>query len=218
MTMSEAKSVSLADLIFERLENDILSGIYAKGEILTELRLSSELNVSRTPIREAIKRLQQENLVVESGKGVEVIGIDMNDLSDIYEIRSKIEGIAAKRCAERISDEQLKELREVLDLQEFYTNKNSTDKIKNLDSSFHEMLYKCCGSSIYASVLTSLHKKVQKYRKLSVENVNRAEEAMNEHKEIYYALENHDGELAEKLTVKHVQNAWDSIINSTEKQ
>ena len=73
--MRERKSISIADQIFEQLERDILSGKYARGELLTELRLSEELGVSRTPIREAIRRLEQENILEEAGRGVTVVGI-----------------------------------------------------------------------------------------------------------------------------------------------
>ena len=73
--MKEHRNISIADQIFEQLEREILSGKYRRGEILSELRLSKELDVSRTPIREALLRLEQENIVAESGRGMEVIGI-----------------------------------------------------------------------------------------------------------------------------------------------
>ncbi|MBE6631561.1 MAG: GntR family transcriptional regulator [Ruminococcaceae bacterium] len=213
--MAGPKSISLADMVYERLESDILGGKYQRGEVLSELKLSSELEVSRTPIREAVRRLEQEHLVREIGKGIEVIGIGIKDLYDIYEIRSRIEGLATRRCAEIITDEQLAELGEILDLQEFYTTKNSSDQIKKLDSSFHEKLYEYCGSMIYSATLTSLHRKVQKYRKMSVENHKRAAEAIKEHTEIYKALAEHDADRAEKLAVKHIENAKINILNST---
>ena len=71
----EHKTVSLADQVFEHLETDILGGKYQRGDILTENKLSETLGVSRTPIREALRRLQQENLIVETGKGSLVLGI-----------------------------------------------------------------------------------------------------------------------------------------------
>ena len=87
--MMQHKTVSLADQVFEHLETDILSGKYARGEILTESKLSAELGVSRTPIREALRRLEQEHIIEESGKGSIVIGITENDLIDIFLIREK---------------------------------------------------------------------------------------------------------------------------------
>ena len=82
--MLDHKTVSLADQVFEHLETDILSGKYGRGEILTESKLSAELGVSRTPIREALRRLEQEHIIEETGKGSVVIGITDKDLEDIY--------------------------------------------------------------------------------------------------------------------------------------
>ena len=85
------KSVSLADQVFERLENDIIQGSYPKGEILTELKLVEQLGVSRTPIREALRRLEQEHLIEDAGKGSKVLGITEEDVRDIMNIREHTE-------------------------------------------------------------------------------------------------------------------------------
>ncbi len=87
----EHKTISLADQVFENLENDILSGKYARGELLTESKLSVTMGVSRTPIREALRRLSQEHIIEETGKGSVVVGITEEDLRDIFIIRLKIE-------------------------------------------------------------------------------------------------------------------------------
>ena len=118
--MRDHKPISIADQVFEKLERDILSGKYPQGEILSELRLSGELGVSRTPIREAIRRLEQERILEDSGHGLVVIGISRQDMLDIYEIRLQLEGLAAKRAAASITDDVLSEMKEVLDLQRFY--------------------------------------------------------------------------------------------------
>ena len=93
--MKHLQSTSLADQVFERLENDIIHGVYPKGEILTELKLVEQLGVSRTPIREALRRLEQERLIEDTGKGSRVLGITESDLEDIMNIRQRIEGLAA---------------------------------------------------------------------------------------------------------------------------
>ena len=93
------KTISLADQVFEHIENDILSGKYARGEIITEGKLSAELGVSRTPIREALRRLSQEHLIEESGKGSVVIGISEKDLDDIVLVRKHLECLAVSMAA-----------------------------------------------------------------------------------------------------------------------
>ena len=93
--MNQFKTTSLADQVFEKLENDIIQGVYPRGEILTELKLVDQLGVSRTPIREALRRLEQERLIEDTGKGSRVVGITEEDLEDIMNIRQRIEGLAA---------------------------------------------------------------------------------------------------------------------------
>ncbi len=209
--MTETKGF-LADKVFLQLEEDILTEKYKAGEVLTESKLSDTLGVSRTPIREAIRRLEQEELISYLPKGVKVLGISSSDLRDIYDIRIAIEGMAAEKTAENITEEQLKRLEEIVELQEFYTNKSDTDHIKNMDTEFHEYIYECCGSSVYMATLSILHKKIQRFRRLSVENRKRAKNAVKEHKKILNALKEHNGPLAKTLTEQHIINAKNNIL------
>ena len=105
--MRDHKPISIADQVFEQLERDILTGKYPQGEVLSEMRLSSELGVSRTPIREAIRRLEQEHILEDTSRGLVVVGISRQDMLDIYEIRRQLEGLAAKRAAASVTDDGL---------------------------------------------------------------------------------------------------------------
>ena len=216
--MKEHKSISIADQIYEQLEHDILIGKYQRGEILTELKLCQSLGVSRTPIREALRRLEQEHIIEETSRGAVVIGISREDLFDMYEIRMHVEGLAAARTAEKISDEGLAKMKEVLDLQRYYVDKtdadnsDNSDNIKNLDSEFHRLLYIFSGSKAYYDTLLPIHKKMIKYRKAAVKSHSRARQSLSEHEGIYRALEAHDPELAKNLTIEHASRARDSIL------
>ena len=118
--MKNFHTASLADQVFEKLENDIVFGVYKRGEILTEMKLAENLGVSRTPIREALRRLEQERLIQDMGKGSLVLGITRDDLLDIMQIREKIEGLASYYAALNITEEGIQELTHIIDLQEFY--------------------------------------------------------------------------------------------------
>ena len=205
--MIEHKSVSLADQVFERLENDILSGKYQHGDVLTEMKLVADLGVSRTPIREALRRLEQEHLIEVSQKGILVIGVTKKDLADIMEIRLRVEGLAAYECAKNITDEQLEELRETLELQEFYVPKKDAQRINTMDSKFHELIYRFSNSIALYDTLIPLHKKVLKYRRTSVENAKRSGNSSSEHRAIFEAIAAHDAVLAEKCMREHIGNA-----------
>ena len=210
--MIEHKTISLADQVFEHLEINILSGKYSKGETLNESKLSVELGVSRTPIREALRRLEQEHLIEEAPKGVVVVGITEKDLDDIFAIRLKLEGHVAAMAAKNHTEDELAIVREALEFQEFYLDKNDPDRIKSMDSRFHETIYKMSGSTIFYDVLEPLHKKILKYRKASVSNTSRAEASVAEHRAIYEALVARDSELASKLIVEHLNNAYQHIF------
>lgn len=212
--MKDHKSVSIADGVFDRLEKDILTGKYKRGEVLSEIRLSNELGVSRTPIREAVRRLQQEQLLEEGPRGSVVLGISLEDTLDMYDIRLDLESKAAGRAAKRISGEELNQMVEILELQSFYIGKNdadNADKIRNLDSEFHRLLYKASDSRVFYNILSTLHRKISKFRKASVSNHGRAVNSLKEHEAILQALQNHDSAEAERLTRLHVQNARDSM-------
>lgn len=210
--MIEHKTISLADQVFDHLEHDILCGKYQRGEVLTESKLSAELGVSRTPIREALRRLEQEHIIEESGKGCVVIGISENDLRDIFEIRSRLECIAAARAAAMRTEEQLEELREALELQEFYLTKRDAEQIKQMDNRFHSTVYRLSGSTVFYDTLVPLHKKIQKYRRASLENRSRAAASVAEHRRIFEAIAAQDAAAAERYTTEHITNAYNHII------
>ena len=209
--MIEHKTISLADQVFEHLETDILSGKYQRGQSLTESKLCSELGVSRTPIREALRRLEQEHLIEEAPKGMVVVGIGEKDLEDIFKIRAALEGKVAELAAQNHTEEQLNIVREALEFQEFYLGKQDPDRIKSMDSRFHETIYKMSGSTIFYDVLMPLHKKILKYRKASVSDTSRAAASVAEHRAIYEAILDRDGELASRLISEHLENAYQHI-------
>ncbi len=208
----EHKTVSLADQVFERLEADILSGRYQKGELLTELRLVADLGVSRTPIREALRRLEQDRFVRLTQKGMEILGIGREELDDIFAVRQDLEGLAAAKAAESALPRSLEELREVLELQEFYAARKDATRICELDGRFHRLLYECSGSQVLRDILLPLHKKVQRYRLSSVEEPERAHESIEEHRAIYEALAARDRKAATDAAKRHIQRAGEHIL------
>ena len=209
--MDEKRTQSIADNIFSAIENEILSGALEKGTLITELKTCEKYGVSRTPVREALQRLRQEGLVEESGKGAIVIGITEADIDDIYEVRSRVEGLAAARCAARISDEELRKLTETVDLQEFYATRGSADHLRNLDSEFHRLIFSYCGSRTLETLLLELHRKVKRVRRVSVEDPARAKGAVGEHRAILQAIAAGDAARAEELTAQHIRNAKENI-------
>lgn len=205
--MKEFKSVSLADQVFEKLEQDIIAGVYPRGEVLTELKLVEQLGVSRTPIREALRRLEQERLIQDSGKGSVVLGITVEDLIDIMEIRQHLEGLAAYHTTKNITPEELKELRHISELQDFYYTKGDMEKLRQMDDKFHSMIYELCKRTVICDTLRPLHRKTQRYRKMSISSPERTDCSIKEHKALFEAIADGNAELAAELAAKHIKNA-----------
>lgn len=210
--MTSFKSTSLADKVFEKLENDIIFGVYPRGEILTELKLVEQLGVSRTPIREALRRLEQERLIEDTGKGSVVLGITKEDLTDILNIRLRVEGLATYYATKNMTEEGLQELRHVVDLQEFYYTKRDTDHMREMDDQFHALICRLSKRTVIADTLLPLHRKIQRYRKASIEDKNRTAQVVIEHRKIFDAICAGDAELAERLTTEHIAHAKQSML------
>lgn len=205
---NENNPSSLRGRVFNQLENDILNGKYQPGDNLIETRLCEELGVSRTPIREAIRQLELEGLVQSiPNKGAIVKGISPKDIEDIYTIRMMIEGLAARWATEKITPEELEELKETIELEEFYTLKNDTYHLLKFDSRFHEIIFKASKSKPLMHTLSTFHHYIQKARNASFSSPGRAGEMLKEHKAILQAIIEGNADMAEKLTTEHIRNA-----------
>ena len=205
---------SLSFQVFNELEKQIINGSLVPGSSLTENKLCEQFSVSRTPIREALRMLEQKGLVqITPNKGAVVLGISEKDLTDIYTIRTYIEGLASRWAAENITEEQVAKLREVVELQEFYQSKHCSEQINDLDTRFHEIIYEYSNSRTLQHTLSNLHHMIEHYRQRSFSAEGRAPKAIEEHRAILNALAAHDADLAEKLTVEHIGNAKANLLS-----
>ena len=205
--MREFKTVSLADQVYDRLENDIIQGVYAKGEILTELKLAEQLGVSRTPIREAQRRLEQERLIIDAGKGSRVIGISEDDVLDIMNIREHMEGLATYYATLNMTKDGLVELKHIIDLMDFYFDKWDVEHLRRADDDFHDAICRLSKRTVIKDTLLPLHRKTRRYRKIAMEDKARATCTLQEHHEIYDAIAAGDAEQARKLATDHIIKA-----------
>ena len=213
----DSNLLSLEERVFATLEEEILTGKFKRGDSLGEKMLSERLGVSRTPVRSALARLSEEGLIESvANKGAVVVGITKDDIVDIYHIRMRLEGLASLIAASEITPEALQELLESVELSEFYIKKNNTEKLKELDSEFHETIYKATRNKPLCKTLSELHRKIKTYRKLSLTVPGRLEKSVAEHREIYEAIASGNGELADNLTSLHVKRALDNMLSAFE--
>ncbi len=209
----DEKIQSLEESVLLRLEEEILSGKLKRGETLTEASLTSRLGASRTPVRAALHRLAEDGLVeISPNRGAVVIGVAADDLIDIYKIRIRLEGLASREAAMKISEEDKLLLTESVELSEFYIKKHDAEKIKELDSRFHGIIYKASGNRMLGKTLSDLHKKIKRYRKISLSVTDRIERSVEEHREILNAILNGNADEADRLTALHIEAALDNLI------
>lgn len=216
------ESSSLSGKVFHRLQDDILSGKYETDEELKEKTIGDELGVSRTPVREALRQLELLGLVtITPNKGANVVGVSKQDMNDIYEIRSMLEGLCAKWAAKAATEGQIEELEENVYLTEFHIEKGHGDQVFELDNKFHETLYEASGSKILQHVLCDFHHYVQRVRKVTLKSKERAGKSMEEHRMIVEAIKEQDGEKAQRLANQHIMRTieniglygWDNVLN-----
>lgn len=205
--MARYKNISTAEQVFQQLESDIIQGVYPKGEILTELKLVSRLGVSRTPIREALLRLAHEHLIEDTGKGSRVLGISMEDLADIMTIREYVEGVAAYYATINRTPEGLEELKHLMELQDFYYEKRDAERLQQVDDQFHDAICYFSQRTVIIDTLLPLHRKTRRYRQKSMEDWNRSQQTLQEHRAIYEAILAGDAQLAQQMCNRHIRNA-----------
>ena len=207
---------SLEEKVYLALEDAILTGEYKRGDSLTEMSLCKKLGVSRTPVRSALHRLYEEGLVdIIPNRGAVVVGMNDDDLVDTYKIRMRLEGLASAMAAERMSDEDKKKLAETVELSEFYLGKGDVEKLKELDTSFHIIIYKASGNRMLSKILSELHRNIRSYRKLSLTVPGRLEKSIQEHRMLLSAIESGNSQLADEITYHHLENAMNNMILAT---
>ncbi|MBR3260324.1 MAG: GntR family transcriptional regulator, partial [Firmicutes bacterium] len=183
----------IADIVRER----ILKGEYQIGEKIKESSIAQELNVSRTPIREAFKTLEEEGLLdYLPNRGCYAKGFTKRDVSDIYTVREALEEIAMTWACERITDEEIDKLEEQCELMDFYTKKRDVQKILTMNSSFHDIIYNSTGSRFLAQVLRSYKGYLDKTRKSVFYREEFLDSIQEEHKAIFEAVKSRDKEQA----------------------
>lgn len=203
----------LRDIVFEALREAIIEGRLPPGERLMEIQLAEQLGVSRTPVREAIRKLELEGFVVMiPRKGAYVADISIKDISEVFEIRRALEGLAAQLAAQRIKDEQLENLERLLVRIAETIENMDLDRCIELDTRFHEVLYAASGNERLQYMVNHLREQIQRCRAQSLAHPGRMRQALEEHRAIVEAIASRDAELAHSLAEEHIENAENSLM------
>jgi len=202
---------SLAERAYYAIRDMIVSLELPPGAVLHESSLMEKLGMGRTPIREAVRMLAQDNLVeVFPRRGVFVTRIDIGDLASLAEVREELEGYAARLAAERATDDDRRRLAELIDE---CTRKDELDRrgLIDLDRRIHDCVYRCTHNRFLAATLDDYYVLALRIWFLALERVERLDQAVSEHRELLAAIGARDGDRAEQAMRRHVQGFEQAI-------
>lgn len=206
----------LRDVVFNTLRQAILYGELQPGERLMEITLANHLGVSRTPVREAIRKLELEGLVIMiPRKGAQVAKITEKDLNDVLEVRLGLEELAMKCACERITDEELEAIREAaLKFEECLSEEEGLSKLAQADVEFHELIYQATRNRRLIQIINNLREQMYRYRVEYMKDGKVRSTLVKEHMEMYQALKERDAQKANEYMKKHILNQQLAIKKS----
>ena len=207
-TVNMNEYLPLRDVVFNTLRQAILRGELKPGERLMEVQLANKLGVSRTPIREAIRKLELEGLVLMiPRKGAEVADITEKSLMDVLEVRKALEELAVQLCCDKITGKEIEELhRAADDFRRILKTSDDVTEIAEADGRFHDIIYLATGNQKLIQIMNNLREQMYRYR---VECIKRKEShpiLIAEHEEIIRRIENKEKKEAADIVCRHIDN------------
>ncbi|GCA67399.1 GntR family transcriptional regulator [Mediterraneibacter butyricigenes] len=203
----------LRDVVFNTLRQAILRGELKPGERLMEIQLANKLGVSRTPIREAIRKLELEGLVLMiPRKGAEVAEITEKNMLDVLEVRRALEELAVKLACERITEEEIQELKDAADAFQKILSEKDITKIAEADEAFHDVIFKSTGNDRLIQLLNSLREQMYRYRLEYLKREEYHPQLLEEHQQIIDRITRKDQSEAAELIDRHIGNQVDVML------
>lgn len=207
------ESLPLRDVVFNTLRRAILLGELKPGERLMEIHLADRLGVSRTPIREAIRKLELEGLVtMVPRKGAEVAQITEKSMNDVLEVRRALDALCAELACDRITGEELDTLRLACESFEAAVRTADAKEIAHADVALHDIIVKATGNQRLIQLVNNLSEQMYRYRFEYIKDTNQHETLVDEHRIIYQSIVNKDKKTAAEAAKTHIDNQEKAII------
>jgi DNA-binding GntR family transcriptional regulator len=202
-----------SELVYRRLKDQIISGDLAPASRLIELSIAADFGVSRTPVREALKRLAAENLVLaDPARGMIVHAPDAGEIEDVFVVREALDGLAARLAAHRITPSELSRLRLIVDTMRHAIQTDRREQIVIANQRFHDVIYSAAGNAMLARVASDLRDFVRRFSTLPFASPDRVEHVLAEHEAILAALEAHSPEAAQTASNGHLEAAREYLV------
>ena len=205
----------LRDVVFNTLRKAILKGELKPGERLMEIALAERLGVSRTPVREAMRKLELEGLVVMiPRRGAQVANITEKDLNDVLEVRMALENLSIENACKKMTEEQLAELKKAAKVFEATMEDGNLVKLAEADVAFHEVIYQSSDNRRLNQVLNNLREQIYRYRVEYLKEEQTRNLLVNEHEELVKAIRDGNVERAQEISFNHLENQRKAIIRT----
>ena len=209
----------LREIVCEVLRDAIRGGVLKPGEWLKENDLADELLVSRTPVREAIRKLEQEGYVVTvPRRGAYVASVSIRDINEIFEIRAALEVLACELAAERITEEEQERLERLLVAIGRAIEEHDMERIVQTDIEFHELLYQAARNERLLTIIGNLREQLTRFRTISMSYPGRLKATLEEHRSLVDAIGSGDARRARKMAAKHMENSEQTLLCAIEEQ
>ena len=208
LTGIKQTAASLSEDLAARIREDILSGKLKDRSKLTEQTICDQYKVSRTPVREALSKLEVEGLVESiPNRGAFVRGLSQQDMADILTMREIYEVQAVRWAVERITDEEMDELEENFEFMEFYTMKNDIEKMLNINRSFHQMIYRASHNRMLVQLLSAYQNYIRHDTGALSHTEDYLQTVLNEHRRIFLAIRERNEEEAIRAMTDHMHHS-----------
>jgi DNA-binding GntR family transcriptional regulator len=208
-----AEGLPSSEVVYRRLRRDIVSAALPPGSRLVELDIAADFGVSRTPVREALKRLIAEKLVLaDPTRGVVVHDPGPREIEDVFVVREALDGLAARLAAHRVKPSDLARLRMIVDAMRQAAAEDRRDQIMAADHLFHDVIYEAAGNPILARVAGDLRDHVHRFSSLPLAGPERAEQVLAEHEAIVAALDARDADAADAASNRHLAAAREYLV------
>jgi len=202
----------LSEIVYRRIRRLILRSGLNNGPSLTEIDLANRFHVSKTPVREALRRLAQEGLIVTNPhRGAKIVGLTRLDLEEIYLMRSRLESLAARIAAERVTPQDAARLRALMAKLKAQTSAGSTDEIHRLNVRLHELIWRASRTNRLTQTLSSLQDYVEMSRSTLLAAPKGGETILGEHSAIVQAILDRDPDRAEAAMARHIGYLVDEL-------
>ncbi|HEY3423344.1 MAG TPA: GntR family transcriptional regulator [Negativicutes bacterium] len=203
----------LREVVCETLRAAIVEGVLKPGERLMEIQLAEELGVSRTPVREAIRKLELEGFVVMvPRRGTYVADLSIRDVNEVYEVRTALDILAAGLAAERITEEELEQMERILVQIGKYIEEGNMEAIVDADGQFHDILYQASRNDRLVGIINNLREQLTRFRSISMAYPGRLKNTLEEHSRLVEAIAMRDADLAKRLAAEHMENAEQTLL------